>query len=99
MKDWKIVEHKMRLLGHEEYEITERISLIQMVAGNYMPKIDGSQKNPEDLTPEDQNTIRKEFGMKEKDDPSKGNPLIPGDNDFPKKKEGEEEEPGNPLIP
>lgn len=99
MKEWKEIESKARQIGDQEIKINDRISLVQMVSGNYKPAIDGNQTDPTELSAEDQNTIRREFGIEEIHDYD-SNPLIPDDGVPLKKEEPSENEfDKNELIP
>jgi len=96
--NWKEIEAKARQIGDQEIEINDRISLIQMVSGNYKPAIKGNQTDPGNLSGDDLNTIRREFGIEEKYN-FDSNPLIPECGEDAKKADGENEFDTNPLIP
>ena len=100
-EDLKAIGAIMDKRGIMSKEIDENMTVKTTAAGTACVfDRTGGLVDPKDLTAEDQNTIRKEFGIEEEDD-FDSNPLLDFGDELPKKEKGksENEYDNDPLIP
>lgn len=91
------IGRRMERAGLDEWEITDNLSVTKTAAGTFQVFVDGGMIPMDQITPEQEAAIKKEFG-KAGGSPVDENPLIPGYS-TPAKKGDPDPDGGNPLIP